>query len=264
MKAPPEFGVKVNQCLRLDKYVYGEDDAPFVWYVSFRKGAVDSGAMVHSQDKCVFLWYVATGDEDFPWLLVGQLKIHVDDFSAAGNAQWLQVKFDSEGNARWRNHFKVGATLALETTMLALRQGTITGTGRRLLIFRSDLVRVLFKGVPTLFWESAAVIRHSMGGNYYRAVHTYLRDQIGVPPAAGGGRGALEQRHRRHAVGRRPPRARQAGQVRRGREQVVEREERARLGVRRDGAGPLDDDGLAQPALVQPAHNTPAQLNKPR
>lgn len=49
MRVPPEFNVKQGEVLRLDKYVYGEDDAPFVWYVSFRKYSVRRCFCVHSQ-----------------------------------------------------------------------------------------------------------------------------------------------------------------------------------------------------------------------
>ena len=43
MKPPACMNLAPSLVWRLDKYVYGEDEAPFIWYISFRKDNVSRG-----------------------------------------------------------------------------------------------------------------------------------------------------------------------------------------------------------------------------
>ncbi len=87
MGAPPELKPKPGQVMRLRKTVSGKGNAPMVWYFSFRKYGVDYGMTVHSQDRCVFLFYLVYEGVK---VLIGHLLLHVDDFSAAGTTSWCR------------------------------------------------------------------------------------------------------------------------------------------------------------------------------
>ena len=85
MTAPKEMGLGPDEVLLLEKHTYGEDEAPFIWYLSLRSTCVVLKGRVHSQDRAVFLFYETVNGREELW---GHLIWHVDDFNGAGTWTW--------------------------------------------------------------------------------------------------------------------------------------------------------------------------------
>ena len=76
---PSEAKTDKNLVWKLNKCVYGLNDASRVWYLTVRDQLLNSGARVSKYDEAIFTWY-------FDGQLQGIMCTHVDDFLWAGTS----------------------------------------------------------------------------------------------------------------------------------------------------------------------------------
>ena len=78
---PPKDIRKPGVIWKLNRCIYGLNDAPRAWYNRVSAEMRSLGAKVSKYDKSLFTWHV---DKE----LQGMLVCHVDDFAFAGTATW--------------------------------------------------------------------------------------------------------------------------------------------------------------------------------
>ena len=80
VKPPNEF-CNQDKVWKLNRCLYGLNDAPREWYNAVYEEFIKLGAVRSKLDNAMFMWY--EGDE-----IIGHLCTHVDDFNFAGTKEW--------------------------------------------------------------------------------------------------------------------------------------------------------------------------------
>lgn len=96
VKPPKEFRTDENMVWRLKKPVYGLKDGARAWFLTVKKELLDYGCTQLQLDNSVYVYH-SDGK------LAGFLVVHVDDFLAAGNAE-----FEEKVLRRLAEKFQIG------------------------------------------------------------------------------------------------------------------------------------------------------------
>ena len=75
---PPKDVCSPHEVWRLNRCIYGLNDASRAWYSKVRNTLTSLGGSVCSYDNCMFLWHDSLNNLD------GMLVCHVDDFAFTG------------------------------------------------------------------------------------------------------------------------------------------------------------------------------------
>lgn len=82
---PPKDVCPDESVWRLNRCIYGLNDAPRSWYEKVRQVLTDLGACVSVYDNALFLWHDDKGK------LIGLLAAHVDDFAFCGDKKFQEI-----------------------------------------------------------------------------------------------------------------------------------------------------------------------------
>ena len=86
VKPPYEFS-EVGKIWKLDRCLYGLNDAPCKWYNRVYCEVKALGGKTSLYDKALFLWHNKDGSRN------GIVVTHVDDFVYCGTEQWHKLVF---------------------------------------------------------------------------------------------------------------------------------------------------------------------------
>ena len=81
LRPPKEYAVE-GQVWKLNRCIYGLNDAPRSWYDRVKQVLIDLGGKKSKYDNALFCWYTEEGS------LEGTMVLHVDDFEFCGTKAW--------------------------------------------------------------------------------------------------------------------------------------------------------------------------------
>ena len=81
LEPPPEANVAKGRIWKLEKCVYGLNDAARSWYLTVKETLLNLGATMSKHDEALFTWHPTNSNT----LLHGMILTHVDDFCWAGS-----------------------------------------------------------------------------------------------------------------------------------------------------------------------------------